>query len=186
MDWLLPSCPGTPVQGLGRKPSGGPGRGLHLGRCTPLWPSGAGYMLGRDKASCKPAERPAARSSMTPHAIVNQLKTILNSQASEQNVSECSLKNFSTDSCVVYSIYKEWNTFTIRLCSAHKLGSAFPWTCLMEFSPESQLKVTSGTEHTFPGQPSACPATLPHPTHKLTFKFKCTQCSLSSLPLNVL
>lgn len=86
------------------KPSAGPGRRLHLGRCTPLWPSGAGYMLGRDKASCKPAELPAARSSMTPHAIVNQLKTILNSQASEQNVSECPLKIFSTDSCVVYSI----------------------------------------------------------------------------------
>lgn len=114
-----------------------------------------------------------------------------NSQASEQNVLQVPLKKFSTYSCVVYSIEKERSILTIRLCSVHKWRSAFPQTCLMEPSPGSQLKVISGMEHMFPGQPSACPASLLHPLHKLTFKFQCTQCSqfsppLSSPPPNVL
>ena len=185
VEQLPPSCPGTPVQSSGNLV---PAQG---GDCTwdvthPLRPSGAAYMLGRDKEFCKPAGLPAASSCISPHSIVYPLKTIWILKLLNTMFLNVPLKRFSFNSCVLCSISKEWHTPKIRLCSVHKSSSEFPWTCLREPSPGSQLKVTSGTEHSGPGQPCAGPTTLPPPPDNLTFKFKWTQCSLFSPPSDVL
>lgn len=75
VEQLLPSCPGTPVQGPGNL-APAQGGDFTLDTALPLWPSGAGYPVGTDKAFCKPAELPAASFSTSPHTIVYQLETI--------------------------------------------------------------------------------------------------------------
>lgn len=52
--------------------------------------------------------------------------------------------------------------------------------CFNGTIPRISLSVTAGTQHMFSGQDFGCPANLSHPLYKLTFKYKCTQCSLLS------
>lgn len=177
MEQLPPSCPGTPVQGPGSLEQAQGGATVAFR---------ARYLLGRDKEFCKPAELPAPSTRISPPTIVDQLKTL--------RILKLLNTMFLNVPC------KSWLGIPVWFVACEKNG-AHPWLdCTLHTHYAlsfhglingmfPRISTRSGIWHgALLPRPTLCLSTCsaPPPPNKLTFKSKCTQCSLFSPPSNVL
>lgn len=146
-----------------REPSPSPGRWLHLGCYTATVTFGAGYLLGRDKEFCKPAELPAPSTWISPPTVAGQLKTLWILRL--LNTMFLKVPYRGSPGILLWFVACEKNgahpCLHYILCT--HIMPRVSMDLVMECSLGSQLRVASGTEHGFPGQPFACPAALPPP-----------------------
>lgn len=128
---------------------------------------------------------PAMGCSSVPHITVSQLQTMptLKSQASGHSLLPVpSLWKGFLLILMKYIAFKENEGYSQLDDALSKDHLYMSMDYFNETIPRISLSVTAGTEHAFSGQAFACPPNLSHTLYKLTFKFKCTQCSLLFAP----
>lgn len=162
MNPALHSHPGTPDQGQqSRAPLGG-----IMSHCA----FRAGCSWAEARHSVKQAELPAASSKGHLTPLFNPLKTTETLKLLNKMFLNVPLKKCSLLVLVCAQVFKKNEALSPSDYALYTPCSAFPWICLMEPSPGSQLKVTPALEARVPSsQPFACLAPLPHPLTQVNF-----------------